>query len=555
MLRLGTYSIASSFSFSWEDSDEMWTSYPGETPVLNGSGTGSINLAGVNNLSFEGITFQNMGVGGITFDGAKNIAIRWNHFSNCTQQCISGGLLTNSIIDSNTINGQSPGNPPGSVSSAYAAIMLWYGSSNNQITHNLIQNCQGGGIAFTDGPSDPPNSNNIVDRNLLQNIDTHVVDFGALYFYDESHAGAGNQITNNTVIGNGGSQSSLVKAIYLDSITSNMLVTGNVCQVCGNFAWQIHVGNNNTLVNNIFDLSSGSLFGMYQNDPISVDHGMGNNVIQKNLLYFSEAAPANLFQVNIGSSDALPNDSGNLYWSASGSPITNGQTIVDSNPIYVNPEFSGPSSANYSMPLSSPAYILIGFQPLPTDQGPVSGGPIGSSSGALTASVTSSTTTANLTAEGTTDWAHWGTTSLTRKNGVTPQIGPWSIVGSGPANYYTNDPRSLSFTDGTAPTSATVHDGIFVNGVNGFSFTVPAGTSSHILTVHVGGYYSSGTLTAHLSDGSATDFVSTTSVFNGQYDRNYQVTYHAASAGQTLTLSWVCNTSTGNVTLNGAALK
>ncbi len=215
------------------------------------------------------------------------------------------------------------------------------------------------------------------------------------------------------------------------------------------------------------------------------------------------------------------------------------------------------------MPSSSPAYTVIGFQPLPTDQGPVSGGPNGGTpppssnngGGSLAGSGNSSTNIADLTAEGSTDWAHWGTTSLTRKSGVNAQISGWSIVGSGSPNYYTNDARPVTFTDGTAPRAATVTDGIYINGQNGFSFSVPAGTSGHTLTVHVGGYFSGGTFKAHLSDGSAADFVDTTGVVNGQYDRNYSLTYNSASAGQTLTVSWVCNSSGGNVTLNGAALQ
>src|SRR6185312_2153218 len=65
---------------------------------------------------------------------------------------------------------------------------------------------------------------------------------------------------------------------------------------------------------------------------------------------------------------------------------------------------------------------------------------------------------------------------------------------------------------------------------------------------------SAGTLTAHLSDGSAADFVDTTPVASGQYDRNYVLTYQAASAGQTIRVTWTVATGSGNVTVNGAAL-
>jgi hypothetical protein len=183
--------------------------------------------------------------------------------------------------------------------------------------------------------------------------------------------------------------------------------------------------------------------------------------------------------------------------------------------------------------------------------------------GLLSGSGTSASTAVNLTTEGTVDWVHWGdnvlnATALNRKSGVTAQISNYTIVGTGPVQTYNNDPRPMSWTDGS-PTASNSSDtnGVYITATgNGFSITVPAGTAAQVLTVHVGGWNSSGTLTAHLSDGSATNYVDTTTSSNTQYDRNYALTYNAASAGQTLTVTWVMTSGsgTGNVTLNGAAL-
>ncbi len=573
-LRAGSYSIASTLQLYAADSGETWVAYPGESPILDGGGAGRVILNNINNVTLQGLTLQNMGAGGLYLNGGNVISLRQNNFYNCNGDCIFGNSVTNSIIDSNTINGQSPGNQFG-IGNAYQAIQLTYGSSNNQVTHNLIENCQGGGIGFDSGPTDPPNSNNIVDRNILQNVDSNVVDMGAIYMYDPAHSAVGNQITNNIVNGNLGS-GALTKAFYLDEGTSNVLVSGNICRDCGTFAWQIHVGDHNTIVNNIFYLSPGAQVGLYQTNVLGADWGMTGNVFERNIIYFSGSVPPSLYQVNVVPHDALPADQNNLYYSATNAYIPNGQFMVDASPVYANPEFAQPSTGNFSLPASSPAYSAIGFQPLASDQGPVNGAPAsgvpaggapaggapagggsvsGGTGGSLTGTANSSNTPVDLTAEGPTDWAHWGTTSLTRKNGVTPQISAWSIVGSGPAMYYNNDPRAVTFFDGTAPTTGEVNDGIFVNGQNGFSFTAPAGTSAHTLAVHVGGYLSGGTLTAHLSDGSAADFVDSTAVVNGPYDRNYTLTYQAASAGQTLMVTWVLNSGTGNVTLDGAALQ
>ncbi len=183
-------------------------------------------------------------------------------------------------------------------------------------------------------------------------------------------------------------------------------------------------------------------------------------------------------------------------------------------------------------------------------------GSITGSGGLLSGSGTSSAAAVNLTAEGGLDWVHWGDGSLNRKAGVTAQISSDSVIGTGNVPTYSNDPRPLSWTDGT-PTAISSNNmnGIYINGAGqGFSFTAPADTTTRTLVVHVGGWYSGATLTAHLSDGSASDFVDVTTAATGQYDRNYTLSYSAGAAGQTLKVSWVMSCGNGNVTLNAAAL-
>ncbi|MDD5322265.1 MAG: hypothetical protein PHD43_16960 [Methylococcales bacterium] len=166
-------------------------------------------------------------------------------------------------------------------------------------------------------------------------------------------------------------------------------------------------------------------------------------------------------------------------------------------------------------------------------------------------------TAASLTTEGTVDWIHWGETPLNRKAGVTAQLSTYTLPAGGTVLGYNDDPRGLTWSDG-APIAASANNknGLYIGGIGkGFSFTAPADTTTRTLTVHVGGWKSAGTLTAQLSDGSATNFVNTTPVATGQYDRDYTLTYSAAGAGKTLTVTWTMNSGTGNVTLNGAALQ
>ena len=181
----------------------------------------------------------------------------------------------------------------------------------------------------------------------------------------------------------------------------------------------------------------------------------------------------------------------------------------------------------------------------------------GSTGGSLVGSGNSAMTLVSLTSEGTTDWRHWGDSSLNHKAGVTAQLSNYTVVGTQNVLAYSNDLRPISWSDGT-PTASAASDtnGLYIQGLGqGFSFTAPADTTSRTLVVHLGGWKSGGTLTAHLSDGSAADFTDTTATASGQYDRNYTLIYSGASAGQTLTVTWKMSSGSGNVTLNAAAIQ
>ena len=62
--------------------------------------------------------------------------------------------------------------------------------------------------------------------------------------------------------------------------------------------------------------------------------------------------------------------------------------------------------------------------------------------------------------------------------------------------------------------------------------------------IYAGGINTTGKLTAHFSDGSPADFVATPSG-TGHYTNLYTITFSAASAGQTLTITYL---KTGNLT-------
>ena len=369
----GSYSI-SGWSLTSADAGETWKAYQGQTVTIDGGGSGYVDASGVNNLTIEGLTFQNLSAGphggGMYLSGSGE-TIRWNTFLNSHNNAISGADLTNSLIDSNTINGQSPGNFNGT-SNAYSALMFWYGSSGNTISHNLIENAQGGGIYFASGGSEPPISNNIIDRNELVNVDTSVVDMGAIYLMDRTHKATGNQITNNVIHGYGnGSLTDQTKGIYLDDQTSNVLVSGNVLWgTAGEWGIQFHGGDHNTVQNNVLSLASGERAVLYQDDPSFGEYGMTANDFQNNIVYYAGTAPSSLWQwAQSGSSMAPPTDTTNLYYSPMG-PVPNSGPVLDTNPFVANPQFQNAGSGNFSMPSTSPSYGDIGWHTLPTDQGP-----------------------------------------------------------------------------------------------------------------------------------------------------------------------------------------
>jgi hypothetical protein len=160
---------------------------------------------------------------------------------------------------------------------------------------------------------------------------------------------------------------------------------------------------------------------------------------------------------------------------------------------------------------------------------------------------------------GTLDWAHWGLTSpaINHKSGVTQQISDFTVMGSGFATQYTNNPVTFTWTDGTPSTSATnTPNGVYISGQNnGFRLTAPADTSVRTLQLFVGLWNAQGKLTAHLSDSSAADYIDLSLNNPSVQVGVYTLTYNAASAGQTLVINYIQNNATiGNVTLQAATL-
>ena len=184
---------------------------------------------------------------------------------------------------------------------------------------------------------------------------------------------------------------------------------------------------------------------------------------------------------------------------------------------------------------------------------------IGVGTGEITPAITTPTGTANLTGEGVADWVHWGkdsASSVNRKAGVAAQIGALTTIGGSAARFGDTARLRYSWSDGTPTGSATTQAGLYIAGLNkGYQLQVPADTSARTLVVYLGGWQARGRIEVSLSDGSAPAFVQTVENLSTAFDRRLALSYRAGSAGQTLTVRYLQETSSGNITMQAATLQ
>jgi hypothetical protein len=388
----GTYTLGANLSLTSSDSGDTWVAGFGQTPIIDGhSATYGITANGANPWAMGGFHFQNMihgtGLtGAITF-GNGTLTFRWNTLTGYSQWGLFSGTgpVSNALIDSNTFTGGllGGGNEPSAVALGPNGV-----ATNNTITHNLCTNLAGGCILIL-GNASNPSINNTIAYNLLTNVDnsTTISDWGAIYISGGGlgAGSSGNTIEYNHIFGNNPSYNRSTKAIYLDGSvsgqagTSNTLVKGNICNSCGDWAVFWHCGGGNNIQYNIFDVStigSGALSSVhgYQDTSPCGSGFMTGNSFNHNIIYNSGA------WTNLGSgiawvsgqtgADTTPTDTTNLYYSPTGNaPHASGFT--DASPFNANPLFVSPGTNNYALQSSSPAFSLIGFPILPTNQGPV----------------------------------------------------------------------------------------------------------------------------------------------------------------------------------------
>src|SRR5207248_1645518 len=134
------------------------------------------------------------------------------------------------------------------------------------------------------------------------------------------------------------------------------------------------------------------------------------------------------------------------------------------------------------------------------------------------------TATIDLSSVGSIDWVQWP--EGVRKTSGGGKISDFAAVGNGSNRTYIGDARTLKWNDGTPMPTGSSTNAIMVSATgSGFQITVPADTTMRMLSVYVGAQNASGKLTAHLSDGSATDYAHTLSAQKKRTDGTYTLTY------------------------------
>ena len=163
--------------------------------------------------------------------------------------------------------------------------------------------------------------------------------------------------------------------------------------------------------------------------------------------------------------------------------------------------------------------------------------------------------------EGSIDWVKCGTeanpTSLVRKSAAPNIIPNFAKVGTGKLEQYTDSKIVWGWTGGS-PIAAEDDNRTGIRSVSkgtGFSFTLPADKTLRTFKLYVGGWDSTGELTAALSDSSASPFTLQKNYdADGDTNTTYAITYQAAAADQTLTVNWLMVGGEGECTLQAGTL-
>ena len=411
-IRAGTYNFTTMLTLTSADNGEIWSVYTPDgynTAILDAknmvfsycaqNGNNNIILIkGGSNITINGLTLQNFrngaygGGSGITIIGTNILTGGFPWPNNTIGGCqmygsvsgsASGNTITNNIIDNVGATWNA--------ANTYIwvdAIAVWGQAPNTMISHNVVTNTQGFGIAALE--MHPGNVAGLtITNNYVHNTDlAHTDDTGSIYFSDnqgqtEIVCGTSTNINiaNNyirdaididTARGVGGFASG-VTSIYLDDWAAGVKVSGNVTTGYMSQAMVNHGGCNNTITNNIFDLST---FG---HDYVTIylamaaGGGMTGNSYTNNIVV-GRWAGAGQFTNNLNGFNNVYSDAGSNpptlptpptignslyfnYTSGGSIPVSSdfNNRLIDHNPTVSNPGFVS-SNWTFTLASNSPAH-------------------------------------------------------------------------------------------------------------------------------------------------------------------------------------------------------
>ncbi len=388
-LRAGTYTVTSTLALSSADDGERWQYYPPDgvdSAVLNGNNSvsgGLIAIEGGSNITINGLKLENFVDYGILGGGGQNT--NWGAVAEDT-----GNTIENCDIGFNTIT-------------SWHSAGISLSGPNATIANNYIHDIGSQGIASYAYYAGQSINGTVIKNNVVLRAVQRMSDGGAIY--TNMHSGIQSDyvtIINNYVADQGSANTWGVHGIYLDDLSSNVTVTGNVVRApsvgtgtgSGSrygtnaiSAFLDNSGNKNVISGNIVDLGSSATVStvvFYYDSAEPVDVGMEDDTFTGNIVIsnFTGGLKTNVSGVSryayFAYTPALGADpkgfsytiQNNAYWNyAAGGPVSsNGTVASDSSPITEDPQLSG---WTYEIASGSPVYNSpVNFAPIVGGWGP-----------------------------------------------------------------------------------------------------------------------------------------------------------------------------------------
>jgi parallel beta-helix repeat protein len=386
-LRNGIYILSSPLTLDRADSGATIRSCPGHAAVVLGPEGGVapvVILRNTRSVSISGLTLSNGGgPAALSLTRAFGNTISGNHLignlkgivlsAGSSRNVISGNQIDHSAqsaievrdgsnantFDSNLINGT------GALGTQGGGFWL-HGVSDNVISHNLVENTAGLGIGILNWDKATINIGNIVAYNVVRHVNSAAesIDSGAIYVLGRSEVNSRTSIYDNIVDGTGAPHPAHTVAVYLDDLSSGIMVRNNILTGIGSDAIQIHGGRNNTVVNNIINTGADKASAiLFQSAPADTSPTiqMTDNKVTGNIICSASTNPKIFISYNGGE----PTIDQNLYYNTTGASMAATGPVKDLHPQFASTSATLPDRCDHTLAQSSSA-LSIRFQPIDT---------------------------------------------------------------------------------------------------------------------------------------------------------------------------------------------